>query len=350
MIIIDKKFNVNIDEFIVNEDAKLSDAMIAFNNNGKAIAFVCCNLKLLATITDGDVRRHVLDGGDASSLVKDVAQYNPITLHCNSTEDPHFLIRKHFVSALPVVDDGGKIVSIIFRDGDIVSFAGNLSIPVVVMAGGKGTRLHPYTHILPKPLLPIGEKPVIEHILEQFHAFGCSDFRIVVNYKRDLIKAFFAESEDRPYRVSFVDEDNYLGTGGGLFMLSGKIDTTFVLTNCDTLIKADFADMYMQHIKNSNLLTMVCAKKKITLPYGIVDVTSEGIAKKLEEKPCFEYIVNTGVYVIQPEFLSIVPENTEIHITELIQKCMDRGEKIGTYSVHENSWTDMGSLTYTMQK
>ena len=334
----------NISNYIVGEDTSIYEVMAIIDRNHKKIAFVCENLKLLATITDGDIRRFILSNGDVSLPVKLAAKYNPISLKVNSTEDPYNYMRNHSVVAMPIVDAKGVLVSIVFGNNEKISASGRISVPVVVMAGGVGSRLRPYTHVLPKPLIPIGDKTIIEHIFDHFHKYGCSDFRIIVNHKRGLIKAYFSEDNNRPYTISFFDEENFLGTGGGLSLLAGHLNTTFFLTNCDILVKADFSDVYNQHIKNSNFLTMVCAVKKMTIPYGIVEVTSSGTVSKLQEKPSFEFNANTGVYVLQPEFLSIIPQNTEVHITDLIQTCINSGKKIGVYPVYENAWMDMGQM------
>ena len=211
------------------------------------------------------------------------------------------------------------------------------------MAGGKGTRLYPYTQILPKPLIPIGEKTITEHIMSRFMKYGCKSFEMIINYKRNLIKSYFLDNEDT-YDITFIDEKQFLGTGGGLKLLKGKIDTTFFMTNCDILIEEDFDRILEYHQKNNNIITVVCAKKNMTIPYGMVEVSESGKALALREKPCFSFLTNSGFYVIEPEFLDMIPDNTFIHITDVIQRCIDMKMQVGVYTIPEEKWLDMGQL------
>ena len=145
---------------------------------------------------------------------------------------------------------------------------------VEMMAGGLGTRLYPYTKILPKPLIPVGEQPIAELIIDRFRGFGCHRFTMVVNYKKGMIKSYFGDLE-KDYTLDFVDETQFMGTGGGLCLLKGKVDSPFFFTNCDTLLDLDFGDLYEKHHERGNLITMVCALKHYTVPYGVVELGEE---------------------------------------------------------------------------
>ena len=211
------------------------------------------------------------------------------------------------------------------------------------MAGGKGTRLYPYTQILPKPLIPIGEKTITEHIMSRFKEYGCSHFDMIVNYKKHFIKSYFLDNENT-VDVDFIEETEFLGTGGGLRLLEGKYQSTIFMTNCDILIEEDYAKILEYHKKNNNIITMVCAEKNMLIPYGTVEISETGQALALKEKPRLSFITNTGFYVIEPEFLNMIPENTFIHITDIIQNCIDTGKKVGVYKILEEKWLDMGQM------
>src|SRR5699024_1004175 len=142
-----------------------------------------------------------------------------------------------------------------------------VDIPVVMMAGGLGTRLYPYTKILPKPLIPVGERPISGLIIDRFREFGCHRFTMVVNYKKGMLKSYLGDLE-KDYALDFVDETRFMGTGGGLCLLKGRMDSPFFFTNCDTLLDLDFGDLYEKHRERGNLITMVCAFKHFTVPYG----------------------------------------------------------------------------------
>ena len=215
--------------------------------------------------------------------------------------------------------------------------------PVVIMAGGLGTRLYPYTKILPKPLIPIGEMPIVEHIIHRFADVGCSAFTMIVNYKKSMIKSYFNDLQ-KDYTVDYVDEDTPLGTGGGLSLLKGKVTQTFFLTNCDILIDADFGDIYQYHKEKGNVITMVCAVKHFTIPYGVVELGGDGDISGITEKPEMNFLTNTGVYVVEPSVIDGLAYNEPIPFTDIIADVRAAGGRVGVYPVSENSWMDMGQL------
>ena len=211
------------------------------------------------------------------------------------------------------------------------------------MAGGKGTRLYPYTQILPKPLIPIGDKTITEHIMDRFIEHGCDKFTMIVNYKKHFIRSYFIENEEQR-NIEFINEDEFLGTGGGLKLLENKMQSTFFMTNCDILVEEDYSEILKYHKIQRNIITMVCAVKNMTIPYGTVDIREDGSVIGLKEKPEFTFITNTGFYVIEPELLRLIPENTFIHVTDLIQQCIEEEKKVGVYKISEDKWLDMGQL------
>jgi len=339
-----KNSKINIEDFLIKEDTSVYDAMGVIDKNGHGIAFVCDGVKLLATVTDGDIRRFIINRGDLLAPIGQVANYHPISNNVNSPVNSQAIMQKYKLIALPITDSQGNLISIIFQNQSKVTVKRSLNAPVVIMAGGKGTRLHPYTQVLPKPLIPVGEKTIIEHIMNRFEEAGCHDFYIIINYKKGLIKAYFSDMDNLPFNVHFIEEEEFLGTGGSLSLLANKLGSAFFFTNCDTLIDTDYVNILHQHISSSNLLTMICAMTKQVIPYGVIEMSDNGRVLNLTEKPSYERLVNTGIYVISPEFLSTVPPDTAIHITELIQRCIGRGEKIGVYPVGANAWMDMGQI------
>lgn len=334
---------MNLSDYIVTEDKTVLDVMNVINNNGRGVAFICKNDKLLGIITDGDIRRYILGKGNLNAYINEIANYNPIYVTNDKKIDYFDYMKKNSITVLPILNNKGKVLSIHFLYDNKPIRNSNLNIPVVIMAGGKGTRLYPYTQILPKPLIPIGEKTITEIIMDQFETFGCNHFDMIVNYKKNLIKSFFLDS-DIKHEVEFIDEDEYMGTGGGLKLLTGKYTSTFFMTNCDVLIEEDYSEILNFHKSEKNLLTMVCAMKNVTLPYGTVDVSTEGKVLQLTEKPNFSFMTNTGVYVIEPEFLEYIPHDKFVHITDVIQRCIDEERNIGVYPISETAWMDMGQL------
>jgi NDP-sugar pyrophosphorylase family protein len=262
----------------------------------------------------------MLRSGDLNKGVKEAANYEPMFMTIEKRSHVReLLIKKPFLRGVPIVDSNGDIVSIEFASSFIVNRKTRLGVPVVIMAGGKGTRLAPYTDVLPKPLIPIGDKTITEHIIDRFNNFGCDNFTMIINHKKGLIKAYYTETPVKG-KLDFVEESLFQGTGGGLKLLTGTINDTFFMTNCDVLIEADYEDILRHHKKNNAIITMVCALKRITVPYGTVELNDTGRPLKLTEKPEYPLLTNTGLYVIEPQFLSHIPDNEFIHITDIIQQ------------------------------
>jgi dTDP-glucose pyrophosphorylase len=334
----------NLAKFIVNEDVSIINAMSIIDKNAKGIVFVCRDNVVLATLTDGDIRRHILAGKSLTAPVTEAAYYNFHALPANSGKDQiNNLCNTLSLSVIPGIDQNGKLVTIFWGDGHVVSSPSKIGIPVIIMAGGKGTRLYPYTKVLPKPLIPIGDLPITEHIMNKFIQFGCKAFTMIINHKKEMIKAYFYENKLSDASVDFLEEEQFLGTGGGLSLLRSRVKGPFFFTNCDILILEDFSAIYEHHRTSGNLLTMVCATKTFSFPYGTIDIGEDGNIRSLVEKPTYSFLTNTGFYIIEHQFLDHIPDNTFIHITDIIQNCIDKGQKIGIYPVSENQWFDMGN-------
>ena len=189
----------------------------------------------------------------------------------------------------------------------------------------------------------MGEQPIAELIIDRFRDFGCHDFTMIVNYKRGMIKSYFTDLE-KDYTVHFADEDVFMGTGGGLCLLKGKIQSPFFFTNCDTLLDVDFGDIYEYHKKHGNLVTMICAFKHYTVPYGVVELGQDGGIAAMREKPELDFLTNTGVYVVEPRVVEEMRDGEVIGFPDVIERYRAAGEKVGVYPIGENSWMDMGQL------
>ena len=334
---------VNLKDFIVSEETTVFEVMKVIDHNTKGIAFVCKDKKLLGVVTDGDIRRFILRRGNLDNPIREIANYNPKFVTNGEDIDYFAYMKRYSIRALPIVNKNRKLLSIRFLYGDKPVLSNNLQVPVVIMAGGKGTRLYPYTQILPKPLIPIGDKTITEIIMDHFEAFGCTHFDMIVNYKKNFIKSFFIDNEIKR-DVNFIEEPDYFGTGGGLKLLEGFYSDTFFVTNCDILVKEDYSEILKYHKENNNIITLVAATKNVTIPYGTIELTPEGNVKKLNEKPSFSFLTNTGLYVLEPRFLTKIPKDTFIHITDVIQACINDGERVGIYPISDHAWMDMGQL------
>jgi len=334
---------MNLIDFIVAEEDSILEVMKAIDHNSKGNAFICKNERLLAVVTDGDIRRYILKRGSLDAPVKEIANYNPKYITNEETIDYYAYMRNYSITALPVVNKKKKIITIRFLYDTARLKNENLNVPVVIMAGGKGTRLYPYTRILPKPLIPIGDKAITEIIMDHFEAFGCKHFDMIVNYKKNFIKSFFVDNEVKR-DVDFIEESEFLGTGGGLKMLEGRYHESFFVTNCDIIVEEDYSEIMKLHKAEKNLITIVSAMKQITIPYGTIELSENGQVVNIKEKPNFSFLTNTGLYILEPHFLDLIPKDTFIHITDVIEKCIHQGEKVGVYPISEHAWMDMGQV------
>ncbi len=333
-----------LDQFLVLPEMTIMDTLTKIDKNTKGIVYVVDSDRiLLGAITDGDIRRYILKNQSIKGDARDIMNSSLMYLEKGHASRAVSVMRENKITSIPIVDGEKHLLYIEFANGTKRYEREDLSIPVVIMAGGKGTRLRPYTDILPKPLIPIGDQTITEHIMNHFERFGCSDFTMILNYKKEFIKAYFMEGE-RKRNLSFLEEKEFLGTAGGLRLLKGKMDSVFFMSNCDILIEENYSEILDYHKKQGSIITLVCALKRQVIPYGTITTNKEGAAVGLTERPEFEFLTNTGLYVIEPEFLDEIPENTFIHITDVIQNCIDKNKKVGVYPINEDAWMDMGQL------
>lgn len=209
------------------------------------------------------------------------------------------------------------------------------------MAGGKGTRLQPFTDVLPKPLIPIKKQTVIERIINNFTDYGVNKFLISINYKAEILKAYFKELKPK-YKLKFITENKPLGTVGSLSKLSKKEGKYFFITNCDTISNVNLGNMYNFHIKNNYDVTLLTSSKIHQVPYGVCHVAKNGDLKNIEEKPKFDFLVNVGLYLVNNEVIDFIPKNKVFHFTDLIKILQKKKYRIGLFPVYKNNWLDVG--------
>lgn len=333
---------MNYSEYCISPSITIKDAMRAIDNADTKIVFITEGKRMVATLTDGDIRRFLLAGGKLSDTAIEAGNKKPLCAK-DEYEAANIYHQKRFI-AIPIVNDDDELEDVYIGDKTKIDKLANLMIPVVVNAGGKGTRLEPFTKILPKPLIPVGEIPVIEHIMQQFTKYGCEEFHMIVNYKKELMKAYFADC-DQSYNITWYNEEKPLGTGGGLCFLKGKINSTFFFTNCDNLLLSNYDSMLRFHKENRNMITMVCAYKNFMVPYGVIEMGVNGSIESMHEKPELSFLTNTGIYIVEPEVINDIEDNVAIGFPDVIDMERKKGNKVAIYPVSENDWMDMGQLS-----
>jgi len=338
---------MNINKYTIKYDDSVKNALQKLQTSGKRILFVVDEQNTLrGSISDGDVRRWILQSGDLQVPVEHICNPKPITLSKNyNPKKTKNLFLKQRLEALPIINNNNKIEKILFWENlfqeKTQPHINKIDCPVVIMAGGKGSRMEPFTHILPKPLIPIGNKPMIEIIMDEYHKFGMKNFYLSVNFKANMIKAYF-EDQQNQYQINYVQETSPLGTAGSLKLLENKISTTFFVSNCDILIKNNYREIYDFHKKGNYMLTMVASMQKHIIPYGVCETNKDGELIKITEKPEYNFLANTGMYILEPETLQQIPKNKFFHITDLMRILQDKKYKVGVYPVSKEAYVDVG--------
>jgi dTDP-glucose pyrophosphorylase len=332
-------------DYFIGSAHTVADAMeLLERSSGRKILFVASEGRVCGVVTDGDIRRYLLAGRDIKAPVMDAASHNPITVSGYHEARARALLKELDIHCVPMTDRFGLVHALVFADMTLHREPAPTDTPVIMMAGGLGTRLKPYTEILPKPLIPVGNITITEHILNHFKKFGCYSFYLVVNHKRNLIKSYFSET-DTGASLEFIDEDKPLGTGGGLSFFKGRFDRPALVTYCDAVIEADYGEILERHIAGGCIATIICARKTLEIPYGVVKTSGDGeLLASLSEKPSSEFLINTGLYVVSPEFIERVPDDTFSPITDIIERLRAEGERIGVYSIDGECFIDIGQL------
>lgn len=336
---------MNIDDLCVYPDNTLFMALNKMDAIKKKLLIIKNEQgQYIGLLSIGDIQRAIIKGHQLTDALSSINHGEKVVATTSdSIDDIKSLMLSMRAEFMPVLNEKLDIKDVIFWE-DISESSESLlkiknNIPVVVMAGGKGTRLKPISNILPKPLIPIGEKTILEEIIDRFESAGSEDFYLSVNYKKEMIK-YYLDSINK--QVEYFSEDKPLGTAGSLSILKGKLKSTFYVTNCDILIDQDLNDIYKYHEENKNDITLVAALKNLSIPYGTISTGEGGLLLEMQEKPNLSFKINTGVYILEPHILNEIPDNTFLHITDLIENIRTAGGRVGVFPISEKSWMDIG--------
>ncbi|MDA7621157.1 sugar phosphate nucleotidyltransferase [Akkermansiaceae bacterium] len=337
---------MNYNKFSIENSSTLIDALELMDESGHKLLIVNKEGKFHSLISIGDIQRAIVNGAPLDSSLMPHLRVN--IKFARSTDNEKFIVdlmTKYRMDYCPILNSKNDIERIFFWDDIkrnlLVLKKNKIDLPVVIMAGGKGTRLKPLTNIIPKPMVPFGDKSMINVIIERFMDNGCKDFYISGNYMFDLLELHIKQL-NLPVNIDIVKEIKPTGTGGSLALFKNKIKKPFIVSNCDILINDEYHKFVEYHNKNKNDITIISSIKTYNIPYGTIETTSKGLLKSISEKPKLNYQINTGFYILEPHIIDLVPEQKFIHITDIIELIKKNGGRIGVFPVSEKSWKDIG--------
>lgn len=333
-----------LEQLLVAPDATLREAAEAIDAGAIEIALVVDeDQRLLGTISDGDLRRSMLNGSHLDDPLEGAAHRDPVTAPVGATREVLLgLMAERAVEQIPLLDEEGRVADVAFIR-DLV--AGGIDAPVVLMAGGEGQRLRPLTEDVPKPMLHVGDRPLLETTLCQLAESGFRRVLLTVNYKAEVIEEHFGDGERLGLEISYVREDRPLGSAGAIGLARDELDEPFIVMNADLLTSVNLGALLGTHTREGNLLTVGLRQYVLQVPYGVVDLEQDRVTG-LREKPTVTFLVNAGIYAVDPRALDLMPtsENLPFHMTDLVGAALAAGERIGSFPVREY-WLDIGQLS-----
>lgn len=342
MSIIEPKIE-RLEKATVVTETTIRDGLSNLDASGLGILLVSDSEKsLVGVVTDGDIRRYLLRNGSLDAPISEIMNEDFFSLPFSKRRLAVEVLQKKGIDQIPILDEDGRAVDLVTVLDFVKVQKRSFDNPVVIIAGGQGTRLLPLTKIIPKPLVPIGDKTIIEMIMDKFRKNGFHDFRIIVNYKKELIKSYFCENKiDKASQ--FIEEDEFLGTAGGLRLLSDSIDGTFMVSNCDVIADLDYERMLGWHREHGADMTVLGVRKEVSVPYGVIKLDSENYVTDIDEKPIFSLMIISGIYVLEPSVFEFVAGDGPLGMDDLIKRIIASRGKISCFPI-ENGWSDIGQI------
>ncbi len=338
----------NFKGLFINEDSTIKLAFNKMSINGfKTLIVVDNNNKFLGILSDGDLRKNILKNQNLNKNIKNIYNKNPIYLNNNYNYDQ---LQKIFIDKkidlIPIIDKKKIVLEIIHWNEVLINNykqkINEINIPVVIMAGGQGKRLNPFTKVLPKPMIPIGDKTILETIIENFSKYKVPNFYITSNYKHEILKSFVKEIKKKK-NINIIKEKKPSGTVGSLSYLKKNLKGNFFLTNCDIVIDYDYFKIKKYHVEKKYDLTIVVIDQNYKVPYGICDINKSGLVKSIREKPTINFLSNTGLYLLNSKCLKLIMKNKHYDMDEFIRDLIKKKFKVGVYPISQNDFSDYGN-------
>ncbi|GAA0078691.1 nucleotidyltransferase family protein [Clostridium sp. CTA-5] len=334
--------NFNIETLIIPENYSIKTALKMIDEGAKGIVFVVdSNKSLIGSVTDGDIRRAILNDVQLNEEIGKIMHINPIRVKNEMSRDEiKDIFIKKAIQVIPIVDDNDRVIDMITIN-DILLPCGKEN-KVIIMAGGLGTRLKNLTKEIPKPMLKVGDEPMLKHIINNFKQYGYNKMLLSVNYKSEIIENYFQDGFAYGVKINYIKENKRLGTAGGIKLAKEYIDSSFFVINGDIFTNLNVENMMNFHLENNFDITVGTRAHSIQFPYGVIN-TNKNLITSLTEKPIINYLINAGIYCLNPKVIDLIPSNEYFEITDLINKCIENGLKVGHYEI-KDYWLDIGRV------
>ncbi len=328
---------------LIQSNSNLKDALNSLEQSGLQIVLIIDDSnRLEGVVTDGDLRKAMLGSFNLESSLSEFMNKNPITVNQSMPESDIFdLMSSKMIMQIPILNNEREVIGLrtieeLLRNNEIKEN------PVILMLGGLGSRLKDLTKNCPKPMLKVGDKPIIESIIDNFHAQGFRNFYFCVNYMHDVFKEYFEDGKKWDVSIKYITEPKRLGTAGALSLINDKIEKPFIVMNGDILTKTNFTRLLEHHERCEAVATMCVKQYEHQIPYGVVRTVDDKLVA-IEEKPTEHYYVNAGIYVLEPAVLELIPQDDYFDMTNLFELMIDSKKKVSIHSV-DDYWVDIGKV------
>jgi len=331
-----------IDKILLHQTACIREALQVIDKGAmKLVLIIDTDRRLIGTLTDGDIRRGLLNGMCLDDSIETIIYRNPTVCKANDSKDAIIqLALAKKIYQIPVVDNTGCVVGI--QEIDELIKSKHKTNKIVLMAGGLGTRLGELTKHTPKPMLHIGNKPILETIIENFTKYGFTEIIISVNHLSHIIEDYFGDGSRFGVSIEYVHEKQRMGTAGALSLMRDKLTEPFFVMNGDLLTNVNFENLYDYHIASQAVATMCVREYDFQVPYGVVNISDSKIIS-IDEKPVHKFFVSAGIYMFSPEVLPLIPDGEFHDMPTLFDNCISSGEITSSFPIHEY-WLDIGRI------
>lgn len=328
-----------IEKQTIQQDRSLKEALEKLNNVPDNLTLFVLNSEqqVVGALTDGDIRRGLLKGLTIEEKVEQFMFSRFRYLNAtNFTLDQVKELKAKRIKLVPMVDEQMHLLRLI----DLINLKSVLPLDVIIMAGGKGERLKPLTDNIPKPLLKVGDVPILEHNLKHISSFGINNVYLSINYLGQMISEYFSQGNHLGLHIKYINETKPLGTLGAASLIEDFEHDNVLVMNADVLTNIDLEDFYNEHILQNANMSVASVPYKVSMPFAVLE-TSNNRVLAFREKPEYTYYTNAGIYLINRRLISLLPKNTHYHATDLMQEVINRNEKLIQYTIH-GFWMDIG--------